>query len=102
LGVFSRASIIVGLPQTYLSSGLMKVLYPLYGRVKNDRGRANVLLGESITLATGFVWPLYALLAGAAPVVVRVLLGRGWGGTAPLVALFALLACADLPCGLLT
>ena len=53
-------------------------------------------------MATGFTWPFFALVAGAAPVIVKVLLGPGWSGTAPLLALFALLACADLPCGLLT
>lgn len=102
LGVLSRANLIVDLPTTYLSSGLTKVLYPLYGRVRNDEARAKLLLDETISMATGFAWPLFGLLAGAAPVVVAVLLGPGWDGTAPLIALFAALACGNFPCGLLT
>jgi O-antigen/teichoic acid export membrane protein len=102
LGLYSRANVVVGLPLTYLSGGLMKVLYPLYGRVRSDPARTRILIDEGITMGTGFVWPFFAVVAGAAPVIVRVLLGPGWNGTAPLLALFALVACGDLPCGLLT
>jgi O-antigen/teichoic acid export membrane protein len=102
LGIYSRGSLMVALPLTYLSSSVMKVLYPLYGRVRDDLRRTKVLLDEGLTLTTGLVWPAFALVAGASPVIVRILLGARWHGAAPLVALCALAACADLPCGLLT
>lgn len=102
LGLYSRASLIAFLPLTYLAASITKVLYPLYGRVRGDLTRTKILVDEGLALATGLVWPLFALLAGAAPVVVEVLLGPAWPGAAPLIALCALAACANLPCGLLT
>jgi lipopolysaccharide exporter len=102
LGVYSRANLIVSLPLTYLSSGLMKVIYPLYGRLRSDESRVKTLLEEALALASGLVWPVLGLIAGAAPVIVQVLLGPRWHGAAPLLTLFALAACADIACGLLT
>jgi O-antigen/teichoic acid export membrane protein len=102
LGLYSRANLIVGLPHNYLFTGVVKVLYPLYGRVRNDVVRTRTLVDEGLTLSTGLVWPAYALLAGAAPVVVRILLGSRWQDAAPLLALCALIACGDFPCSLLT
>ena len=102
LGLYSRASLIVGLPLTYLITSVMKVLYPIYGRVRDDVVRTKILLDEGLTLTTGFVWPLFALVAGASPLVVRILLGERWHSAAPLVALTALIACGDIGCGLLT
>ncbi|MFN8160106.1 MAG: oligosaccharide flippase family protein [Solirubrobacterales bacterium] len=102
LGLYSRAFLIVYLPVDYVSSSIYKVLYPIYGRVRHDAERIRVLLDEALTLTTGFAWPLFGLLAGASPVVVRVLLGARFEGSAPLVSLFALGACASIASGLLT
>jgi lipopolysaccharide exporter len=102
LGIYSRANVIVGLPSWYLSSGLVKVLYPLYGKVRSDESRVKVLLDEALTLSSGLVWPTLAFIGGASPLIVRVLLGPGWGGAASLLTLFALGYCADMSCGLLT
>lgn len=102
LGVYSRASLIVGLPLTYVLGSITKVLYPLYGRVREDLTRTKTLLEEGLTLTTGFVWPMFSLLAGASPVVVRVLLGERWHAAGQLVALSALIACGGLSCGVLT
>jgi O-antigen/teichoic acid export membrane protein len=102
LGFYSRAGLIVGLPLTYLSSGLMKVLYPLYGRLRSDESRVKLMLEEALALTTGLLWPVLGFIAGAAPVIVSLLLGPRWEQVAPLLALFALAACADLACSLLT
>lgn len=102
LGLYSRASLIVGLPLTYLSSGVTKVLFPLYGRVRDDIDRTRALLSEGIALLTGFTWPLLGVIAGGSSVVVDVLLGPRWHGAGPLLQLCALAACANLPSGMLT
>jgi PST family polysaccharide transporter len=102
LGLYSRAYMIVAVPATYASHSLYKVLYPLYGRIRDDRARTRAVLDEGLTLTTGIAWPLFALIAGAAPVVVTVLLGSRWDGASSLVPLLALAACAYIPCGLLT
>jgi PST family polysaccharide transporter len=102
LGLYSRAALIVGLPVTYLTTGVTKVFYPLYGRVRDDAVRTRTLLADGLILTTGLTWPLFALVAGASPAVVKILLGDKWHAAAPLVALCALGACASLPCSLLT
>jgi MFS family permease len=61
LGLYSRAALIVGLPATYLTTGVTKVLYPLYGRVREDLVRTRTLLGEGLILTTGLTWPFFAL-----------------------------------------
>ena len=102
LGLYSRANLIVGLPLTYLSAGLIKVMYPFYGRVGTQVLRAKAFLSEAVTIATGFGWTLFMLVAGASPVVVDLLLGPRWERSAILVRLCALIACASLPWALLT
>ena len=54
---------------------------PLYGRIGTEVARRKALLSEAISVATGFVWPLFALVAGAAAIVIQVLLGSGWSGS---------------------
>lgn len=102
LGLFSRANLIVGLPLTYLSNGVTKVVFPLFGRVGDDLAKVRTLVGEGIAMMTGFAWPLLAILAGGASVVVDVLLGPRWHAATPMLQLCALAACGFLPCGLLT
>ena len=102
LGLYSRANMIVSIPLNYLSSSVTKVLFPLYARVQHDLARTRTLLSEGIVLSTGFTWPVFAIIAGAAPVVVDVLLGPRWHGATPLLRLSALIVCGLFPTGLLT
>lgn len=102
LGLYSRAYLIVSLPATYAATSIFKVIYPLYGRVRTSPERTQALLRDALTLTTGTVWPFFALVAGAAPVIVEVLLGPRWSAAAPYVELVALGACANVPTALLT
>jgi len=102
LGLYSRANLIVNLPLTYLTSSVTKVLFPLYARVQHDVARTRTLLSEGLVLTTGFTWPVFALVGGAAPVVVNVLLGSSWHEATPFLRLCALIVCGDFPTGLLT
>jgi len=102
LGLYSRASLVVNLPLNYLSTGVTKILFPLYGHVRDDVRRTRTLVSEGLVLSTGFVWPLLALLAGSSTLVVRLLLGERWHDAATLVALCALIGCGAFPAGLLT
>jgi PST family polysaccharide transporter len=102
LGLYNRASLVVNLPLGYLSTGITKVLFPLYGRVRDNAAKTKAMLSEGIVLATGFIWPLFAIVAGAAPVLVDILLGERWHGAAPLLRLFVLIACGMFPTTFLT
>lgn len=90
LGLYSRAYMVVHLPLTYLAAGILKVILPVYGHLRSDLARSRSLIREGLTLATGFVWPMLGLLAGAAPVVVEALLGSRWADASPFLALLAL------------
>jgi lipopolysaccharide exporter len=102
LGLYSRANLLATLPGSYAVNAVYKVIYPLYGRVREDIERRNRLLEEAQVMATGLAWPAFALLAGLAPLVVHVLLGQRWAGAAPLLSLCSLGVCATIPTGLLT
>jgi len=102
LGLYSRANLMVGLPATYAVGSIHKIIYPLYGRVRDDPARVKVLLEEALALTTGLAWPVFAFAAGSAPITVRVLLGARWVDAAPFLALCALTVCATIPVGLLT
>jgi PST family polysaccharide transporter len=97
LGLYSRANLIVGLPVHYLTTGLVKVMYPYYGRIGAEMRRTRTFLTEAITMATGITWPFLALVAGSSPLVVEILLGPTWQASADLVRLCALVGCATLP-----
>lgn len=75
LGVFSRANALVTLPTTHLWMGVTKVLYPLIARARDDGQRLRALIEATLITTTGVVWPLFAAVAGAAPLVVAILLG---------------------------
>ena len=102
LGLYSRSSLIVTLPLTYATSGISKVLFPLYGRVRDDLKRTQVMLSEAVVLATGFSWPVLAIVAGGAPVLIAALLGPNWASATPLLRLSAVFVGAALPLNLLT
>jgi hypothetical protein len=102
LGFYSRGALVANLPAEYAVTSVFKVVYPLYGRVRGDAEKTARLVNEAITLTTGFLWPAFGLLAGAAPVVVSVLLGPQWDPVAPLLTLFAIGACGNIATGLLT
>ena len=93
----SRSNLIIGLPLNYLTTGIAKVVYPLYGRIGTVVARRKALITEASVIATGFVWPVLALVAGAASIVVDVLLGPDWGGSSAVLRLCALIACGNLP-----
>jgi len=102
LGLYNRASLVVNLPLGYLSTGITKVLFPLYGRVRDDAVKTKAMLSEGIVLSTGYIWPLFSIVAGGAPVLVDIVLGQRWHGTTPLLRLFVLIACGMFPTAFLT
>lgn len=75
LGAYSRANALVTLPTTHLWMGVTKALYPLIARARNDRRRLRELVETTVLSTTGLLWPLFAAVAGSAPLVIDVLLG---------------------------
>jgi PST family polysaccharide transporter len=85
LGFFSRASVLVGLPLTFLAQGATKTLYPIYPRFRTDKAECRRMMIDVTSVSTTLIWPLFGALAGLAPLVVELLLGSQWAPVASLV-----------------
>jgi lipopolysaccharide exporter len=96
LGFFSRASLLVGLPQTFLAQGIQKTLYPIYPRFRDNEEECRRMMTDVTSVTTTLVWPLFAALAGLAPLVVEVLLGAQWAPAAAIVGPLCLYATVNL------
>jgi lipopolysaccharide exporter len=92
LGFFSRGSLLVFLPLTFLAQGVTKTLYPIFPRFRNDARECRRMMVDVASVTTGFVWPLFGALAGLAPLVVEILLGARWAPVAPIVVPLCLYA----------
>ncbi len=95
LGFFSRASMLVGLPQTFLAQGVQKTLYPIYPRFRDNKEECRRMMIDVASVTTTMVWPLFAALAGLAPLVVEFLLGARWAPAASIVGPLCLYATAN-------
>jgi lipopolysaccharide exporter len=96
LGFFSRGSLLVGLPQTFLVQGISKTLYPIYPRFRDDEHECRRMMIDVTAVTTTVIWPLFAALAGLGPVVVDVLLGSDWEPVASVIGPLCLYAMANI------
>ena len=92
LGFYSRGSLLVGLPLTFLAQGVTKTLYPIFPRFRNDDAECRRMMIDVASVTTTFVWPLFGALAGLAPLVVHLLLGPRWAPVAAIVVPLCLYA----------
>jgi PST family polysaccharide transporter len=90
LAHLNRSVMIVTLPQNQLSSGLMKVLYPVFSRLRDRPVERREATTSALVMCSGVAAVLFGTLAGSATPVVRLLLGDRWLPVAPLVPLVAL------------
>jgi O-antigen/teichoic acid export membrane protein len=102
LGFYSRGSLLVWLPLTFLVQGVTKTLYPIYPRFRSDEVECRRMLVDVASVTTMFVWPLFAALAGFAPLVVQLLLGSQWTPVAALVGPLCIYAGANFAYTILT
>lgn len=87
LAQLNRAVMLVTLPQSQLSQGVMKVSYPLFARLRDQPDRRREATTATLVLASGAVAVVFGLLAGSARPLVRILLGDPWLPAAGLVPL---------------
>ena len=90
LGIYSRGSLLIGLPVYLLSSNVAKVVFPSFSQVQADRGRLREVYLSSITLVAMLVTPVCAGAAVAAPEIVRVMLGPDWLAAVPILQVICL------------
>ena len=102
LGYFSRAELLVLLPQTFLAQGIYKTLYPIYPRFRDDKDERRRLLVDVTSVTTTLVWPLFAALAGLAPLVVDLLLGPRWTPVVSVIGPLCIFATMDFAYAIFT
>ena len=95
LGFFSRASLLVGLPLTFLAQGATKTLYPIFPHFRDRHEECRRMLVDVASVTTTAVWPLFAALAGLAPIVVELLLGAEWSPVSDVVSPLCLYAAVN-------
>lgn len=82
LGQYSRATYMVGLPVEKASSATTRVLLSSLSRVQNEPVRFGRAFGTASSLMACVVLIPMTMIGVAAPAVVAVLLGPGWGSAA--------------------
>ncbi|GAC1370764.1 MAG: hypothetical protein NVSMB30_09710 [Hymenobacter sp.] len=85
LGIYSRGTMLIGLPVYLLTTSVAKVMFPSFSQVQADRSRLRAVYLSSITLVGTLVMPICAGVAVAAPEVVAVLLGPKWQAAVPVL-----------------
>ena len=95
LGQYSRANLLVGVPLTQVAAAFTRAAYPAYVHLRETDVFANAL--QRITIAVSGLGVLaFGVLAGSAPLVVRLLLGPRWATAAQLVPALCLGAVVTL------
>ena len=102
LGFYSRAEVLVVLPQTFFAQGIYKTLYPIYPRFRDSREEGRRMMTDVTSVTLTAVWPLFAALAGFAPLVVELLLGARWAPVASIVVPLCILVAFDFVFSVLT
>jgi O-antigen/teichoic acid export membrane protein len=102
LGFYSRAVVLVNLPLTFLAQGVQKTLYPIFPRFRDREDDRKRMITDVASVTTTFVWPLFAALAGLAPLVVELLLGAQWAPVSAIVAPLCLYAAANFSYAIFT
>lgn len=98
VGLYNRASFLIGVPAQYVASGLSRVLLPSFARVQTEKERLCRAYVTTLTLFAAVVIPLGWGVAGAATEVVAVVLGDQWSAAVPALVFLSLAA----PFGLLS
>ncbi len=78
LGFYALAYSIMAWPVRDVLGGVAGVLYPVFARCQDDPARLRAVYLESLQLATLFAFPVLALLAVTAPVLIPWGLGARW------------------------
>lgn len=89
LGQWNRADVITAVPLWQAATALTQAVYPEFRHDIGVQDRTRRAWSDYLVLTAWVFFPVSALLAGAAPALVPILFGPGWGlaaAIAPLVA----------------
>ncbi len=96
MGNFSRAATLTSLPSGAMSSGLSRVLQPIWRHIDGDAAHLKAA-SEATVLAALFSFPLFGILVATGPELSRVWLGPGWDIAYTLTPLLAIAYGLQIP-----
>jgi O-antigen/teichoic acid export membrane protein len=94
VGRYSMSFQLIRLPDSLISGPIYLAIFTAVARLGDDRVRAATLASRGLRGVASAVAPIFAGLAMVADLVVKLLLGPKWAGSAPILAWLA-------PCGFL-
>lgn len=94
VGRYSMSFQLIRLPDSLISGPIYLAIFTAVARLGEDRARASTLASRGLRGVASAVAPIFAGLAMVADLVVKLLLGPKWAGSAPILAWLA-------PCGFL-
>ena len=96
LGLYSRAYNLLLLPVRQLNAPLGTIMVPAFSRLQNDPERFARYYLRTVNLITWIATPLFGFLIVAAEPVIRLVLGKNWLAAAPVFAILAIAALAQM------
>jgi len=96
LGLYSKAFNLLMLPLRPLSSPVASVVIPTFSRTQADPERFARYYLRAINLTTWVMAPVFGFLFVAAHPVIALVLGRQWGGAAPVFQILTMAALGQL------
>lgn len=90
LGFYSRAYQLLSAPAGRLLTPLTQVVIPALNGARNEgRDYAPILLRVQFVIGAGMIW-IFAITAGAASLIIPIVLGSGWDEAIPVFQILAL------------
>lgn len=90
VGLFSRAKGLVDLLHANLISAIARVSTPVMAQIHRQDTSLLATYARGTAILAAIAWPLYGLLAIAAPEVIYIMLGSQWQAAAPIAVVLAI------------
>jgi len=95
LGLYNRAYMLVGVPETALVAPIQTVSLSLYSRLQANEATVRRAFLAIVAALALLVFPFFLLVAGTAGTLIQVVLGHKWSGAAPVLIPLAFAVCFD-------
>lgn len=93
LGYYNRGFMLVNLPVYLITTSFSKVLFPSFSRIQSDIQRLTKIYLSTITVASVVLIPIGFGIAGCAPEIVFLMLGKGWEPAIPILQILSIGVC---------
>jgi teichuronic acid exporter len=91
LGMYNLGYTFLAMPTGRLGYMVSRVTFPVFARLRDDRGGLNAFFGEATLDIVHLLFPLYALAFALAPEIIQTVFGDAWMESVPIVRIFCVL-----------